>query len=334
MRALSKEDKILVTGAAGFTGGALARRLASSGLNVRGTARPGSDTQQLEEAGVDVCPGDIGDPRDVARMVAGRTHIFHIAALFRRAGVADSEYARVNIEGTRYLLDAAISEGVRKVIHCSTIGVCGHIANPPADEHTPYNPGDIYQRTKMEGEKLALEYFRSGKIDGSVVRPASIYGPGDLRLLKLFRMINKRRFVVVGNGKPTFHTVYIDDLVDAFILAMESEASTGEVFIAAGPDYVPLNTLFADIAEELDVPPPRLRVPAWPIQLLGTIVEKICIPFGVEPPIYRRRVDFFTKNRAFDISKARTVLGYDPKIDVREGIHRTAEWYREGGMLS
>ena len=331
---MDASDRVLVTGAAGFTGGALARRLAAGAWAVRGTARPGSDVAGLESAGVQVVLGDIGNAADVERMVAGCTHVFHVAALFRRAGVTDDEYRRVNATGTELLLDAAARHGVRRFVHCSTIGVCGDIADPPANEETPYNPGDIYQRTKMAGEQAALDHFRSGRLDGVVIRPASIYGPGDRRLLKLFRMIQRGRFVVIGSGRPTFHTVYIDDLVDGFLLAMDTPGVGGEVFIVAGEEYVPLNELFAHIAETLEVRPPRLRVPAWPVQLLGTIVEKICVPLGVEPPIYRRRVDFFTKNRAFDISKARHMLGFNPKVSLREGIRRTAEWYSQEGLLS
>lgn len=325
--------RILVTGAAGFTGGALARRLAADGHLVRGTARPGSDVRALEEAGIEVFFGDIADPNATEEMMKGCSFVFHIAALFRRAGVPDAEYERVNIEGTRLLLDAAAACGVTKFVHCSTIGVCGHIANPPANEKTPYNPGDIYQQTKMEGEKLAISRFMDSRPQGVVVRPASIYGPGDLRLLKMFKMISRRRFLVIGSGKPTFHVVYIDDLVEGFLLAMQKEVQTGETFIIAGNEYVPLNELFRLVAEAVGAAPPKWRVPVWPVQLLATLVEKVCIPFRIEPPIYRRRVDFFTKSRAFDISKAKHLLDYEPKVSLKEGMQRTADWYRAEGLL-
>ncbi len=324
-----------MTGAAGFTGKALALRLAREGSTVRGTVRPGGnrDTAELEAAGIEVVEADVGRAEDCERITSGCGYVFHIAALFRRANVPDAEYYRINRDATTLLIDAAVEAGIKKMVHCSTIGVCGHIANPPADEETPYNPGDIYQVTKMEGEKIALEAFRSGRLRGTVIRPASIYGPGDLRLLKLFSMIAKRRFFVIGSGKPTFHTVYIDDLVEGFIRGMESDAADGELFIVAGEEYVPLNELFRIIADALGVPPPKLRIPAWPIQLLGTVVEKVCVPLRIPPPIYRRRVDFFTKSRAFKIDKARQTIGYTPSVSLAEGIRRTAEWYRTEGLL-
>ncbi len=334
-KVMDKNGKVLVTGAAGFTGKALALRLAELGYSVRGTVRPDGnrDISDLERAGIEVVEADVGNPADVSRILDGIDYVFNIAALFRRAGVPDAEYYRINRDAVKYLLEESIASGVKRFVHCSTIGVCGHISNPPADEDTPYNPGDIYQITKMEGEKLALEYFRSGKLSGMVIRPASIYGPGDLRLLKLFKMIGRKRFIVIGNGKPTFHMVYIDDLVNGFIRGMVAEDVNGEVVIVAGEKFISLNLLFSIIAEKLGVSAPRIRVPAWPVQLLGTVVEKVCIPFGVEPPIYRRRVDFFTKSRAFCIAKAKSMLGYQPQVSVEEGVRRTAEWYKEEGLL-
>lgn len=332
---MDRNKTVLVTGVAGFTGKALALRLVAEGYHVRGTIRPGGnrDTRELAAAGIEVIESDIGSHGDCDRAVEDCGAVFNIAAMFRRANAPDAEYDLINRQGVFNLIEAAARAGVEKVVHCSTIGVCGHIENPPADETTPYNPGDIYQRTKMEGEKAALAAFRSGRIRGTVVRPAAIYGPGDLRLLKLFRMIARRRLIVFGSGTPTFHTVYIDDLVEGFIRAMDTPGADGEVIIVAGESYVPLNTLFAMIAATLGVAPPRLHMPVWPVQLLGTIVESICIPLGINPPIYRRRVDFFTKCRAFDISKAKRILGYQPSVSLDEGIRRTAQWYKQENLL-
>jgi len=325
--------KSVVTGAGGFTGHALASKLLERGDDVTALARNASSVSDLAERGATVIAADIRDADAVATAVEGARTVYHIAALFRKAGFPDSEYRDINVEGTRILLDASVRAGVKRFVHCSTIGVCGDIATPPADEETPYNPGDIYQATKMEGELLALSYAREGKLPVVAARPASIYGPGDLRLLKMFRMIKKGTFFVVGSGRPFFHVVYIDDLVNGFILCAEKEAAVGEVFILAGGEYVELNELFRLVAGSLDVKPPWLHVPVFPVQMLGTLAEKICIPLGIEPPIYRRRVDFFTKSRAFDIDKARRILGYSPKVDLKTGITRTADWYRREKLL-
>ena len=222
---------------------------------------------------------------------------------------------------------------MERFIHCSTVGVHGHITHSPADEKAPFGPGDIYQETKLLGEKIARRYMEEGRLPITIVRPAAIYGPGDLRFLKLFRAINNRRFVMVGTGKVNYHFTYIDDLVDGIILCSRSEQAIGETYILGGQEYIPLKQLVTMIADELQVKRPRLRIPIWPVYAAGFVCEMICKPLGIEPPLYRRRTNFFKNNRAFDISKAKKDLGFQPKINLKEGIHRTASWYREKGYL-
>jgi nucleoside-diphosphate-sugar epimerase len=166
-----------------------------------------------------------------------------------------------------------------------------------------------------------------------IARPTGIYGPGDRRLLKLFRGVARRRFVTLGHGRIFYHLTYIDDLVEGFRLCGEVPAAAGRTYILAGGEVTTLGELIGLIAEEARVPRPRLRLPVWPFWIAGAACEALCAPFGIEPPIYRRRVDFFTKSRAFDISRARTELGYAPQVSLREGIRRTLEWYRREGWL-
>jgi dihydroflavonol-4-reductase len=166
-----------------------------------------------------------------------------------------------------------------------------------------------------------------------IVRPTGIYGPGDRRLLKLFRGVARGRFVTLGHGDIYYHLTHIDDLVEGFRLCGEVEQAAGRTYILAGPDVTTLNELVQIIADEAGVSRPWLRLPVWPFWLAGAACEAVCAPFAVEPPIYRRRVDFFTKSRAFDITRARRELGYAPRIGVREGVRRTLGWYREHGWI-
>jgi nucleoside-diphosphate-sugar epimerase len=174
---------------------------------------------------------------------------------------------------------------------------------------------------------------RSANIEVVIARPTGIYGPCDRRLLKLFRGVARRRFVVLGDGQIFYHLTYIDDLVEGFRLCGEVPAAAGRTYILAGAEVTTLDDLIAVIADEAHVPKPRLRLPVWPFWMAGAACEAVCAPLGIEPPIYRRRVDFFTKSRAFDISRARAELGYAPKVSLREGIRRTLEWYRKAGWL-
>jgi dihydroflavonol-4-reductase len=324
--------RALVTGATGFTGSHLVQDLVRSGQSVRALARnPGRARSLPAEA--EVMTGDITDPSVVERAVKGCDVVYHLAASFREAGIPDSRYREVHVDATRRLLEAARAEGVTRFVHCSTIGVHSHIANPPADETCPHQPGDIYQQTKSEGERAALDFAREHGFPLSVVRPATIYGPGDLRLLKLFRAIARRRFAMIGRGEVFLHMVHVDDLVRGFRLAAERPEAVGEVFIIAGDQYVTLNELSERIARVWNVPPPRLHLPVWPFYLAGALCEAVCVPLRVEPPIFRRRVAFFTKSRGFTIDKARRLLGYEPQVDLQAGLQQTAAWYRQQGFV-
>ena len=329
--------KVLVTGATGFTGGHLATTLARRGYQVKALVRPRSlerfATTSAAAAGVEAIPGDLGDRASVDRATAGTDVVYHIAATYREAGQPDSAYRAVNVEGTRNVLEAALAAGARRVVHCSTGGVHGHIANPPATEDAPFNPGDVYQDTKLEAEKLAREFGRTRGLDVVVGRPIGIYGPGDTRFLKMFRGLKRGRFPLLGSGKVFYHLTFIDDLVEGFRLCGEVPAAAGRTYILGGPRYTTLEELIRLIAAQLQVPPPRVRWPVWPVWTAGLLCELVCVPLRIEPPLYRRRVDFFTKSRAFDTTRARTELGFHPTVDLEEGIRRTAEWYRGEGLL-
>lgn len=323
----------LVTGASGFTGGHLCAALKQRGYAVRALVRPSSEVQKLKDLGIELIEGDLAAPLTLMGKLKGVDRVFHVAALYRQEGVAKEMFFRVNVEGTRALLEESLRSGVKRFVHCSTVGVQGEIANPPARETAPYNPGDHYQKSKMEGEKLALSYFKEGNLDGVVVRPLGIYGPGDTRFLKLFKYIYNGKFRMIGKGDVLYHLTFVEDLVRGIILAGESPRAREQIYTIGGKEHLELKKLVELIAHILDKPVPRKQVPLWPVRLAAGVCEKICRPLGIEPPIYPRRLDFFTKDRAFDISKARKELGYEPRISLEEGLARTARWYFEQGLL-
>jgi nucleoside-diphosphate-sugar epimerase len=325
--------RVLVTGATGFTGGHLARRLASGGDEVRALVRSPEAATDLVRHGIELAPGDLRERAALARAVRGVEVVYHIAAIYRQANVGADEYAAVNARAVGELIRAAASAGARRVVHCSTVGVHGDVQGPPANEDAPLGPGDVYQWTKLEGESAARATANETRIEVVIARPTGIYGPGDRRLLKLFRGIARRRFVILGRGRIFYHLTYIDDLVEGFRLCATVPGAAGRTYILAGPEVTTLNDLADMIAQEAGVRPPRLHLPVWPFWLAGAACEALCAPLGVEPPLYRRRVDFFTKSRAFDISRARQELGYTPQVGLREGIRRTLAWYRAAGWL-
>lgn len=323
----------LVTGANGFAGTALVHALVEQGFKVRAMVRNPEKAKHLPTEGVEVVAGDMKEPDSLAAAVSGVAGIFHIAALFRQAGFPDEEFVKINADGTAALFEAAKAAAIPRLIHCSTVGVHSTIDEPPADETHPYCPADIYQETKMQGEKIALANFQSGPVRGVVIRPAMIYGPDDERTGKLFRMIAKRRFFFVGPGNAFTHWVDVRDLARAFILAMQHEERNGEIYIISGATPVRLKEMTRIIAEEIEVKPPWLHIPVKPMQWLGSAVEAVCRPLRIEPPIFRRRVDFFIKNRAFDSSKARAELGFKPAQDFRGEIRDILAAERAAGRI-
>lgn len=325
--------KVALTGATGYTGGRLLRALRARGDEVAALARTASITSDLRDSGARVVEGDLADGLALSRLVEGCDAVLHVAAVYRTAGHPDGYYHEINVAGTERLLEAAARSGVHRFVHTSTVGVHGHIEHPPADETTPFAPGDVYQATKAQAEILALAFGRKRGLPVTVVRPGAIYGPGETRLLKLFRAIARGRYAIVGSGKPFYHPVYIDDLVDGFLLALERDEAVGEAFIVAGPRYVSQQELAELIARHTQGSVLPFRVPAWPLQLAGTLCEAACVPFGIDPPLHRRRVDFWVKSRAFSIDKARRLLGYAPRVDLDLGIARTAAAYRAAGWL-
>jgi nucleoside-diphosphate-sugar epimerase len=323
---------VLVTGATGFTGGYLTRYLSSRGEAVRALVRDPARAASLPSA-IERVQGDLRDPESLRRAMTGCDVVYNIAALYREAGLPAAEYRAVNATAVGTLVDLAKAAGVRRVVHCSTVGVHGDIEHPPANEDAPIRPGDIYQETKVEGERVGRDAAARAGVELVIARPTGIYGEGDRRLFKLFGKIAQRKFVMLGSGRHFYHVTHVEDLAEGFRLCATVPAAAGRTYIFGGGEVPTLADLVARTAKVAGVPPPRVRLPVWPFWLAGAACEAVCAPFGIAPPIYRRRVDFFRKSRAFDISRARRELGYRPRVSLDEGLRRTLEWYREHGWI-
>lgn len=326
--------KVLVTGGTGFTGKALVKRLLDAGHEVVAMDyKEGLGTDELRSWGATVVIGSVADKDIVNRCMQDVDIVQHLAAAFRELDVPNSYYKEINVGGTRNVMEAAEQQGVRKAIYCSTCGVHGNVDNPPANENAPINAADYYQQTKYEAEPVVQEFADRG-MKTVIIRPAAIYGPGDPeRFFMIFKRVNKGKFPIFGSGKTYYHPLYIDNLVDAHMLAMEPGKGDGQTYLIADEEYITIEDLVHRVGKALNVNVKTPHFPILPLIIAGHVFEKVCKPFGIAPPIFPRRVDWYRQNRAFDISKAKRELGYEPKVDLDEGLKRTAEWYRSEGYL-
>ena len=326
----------LVTGGTGFVGSHLVRRLLSRGQQVVSLDKnPGLFDDELRSLGAKLITGSVTDADAVNRAVEGCEVVYHLASPFGDILQPDAAYWDIEVNGTRNVLEAAGRHGVKRVVHCSTQGVHGSLTQTPGDENSPMVPRDYYCYSKVEGEGVCQEFIGRGR-DIVIVRPTSVYGPGDTRgWLKLYQMVASGWFLMVGDGKTLNHPVYVENLIDVFELAANVPEARGRVYLAGDENAVTLTELVRGVAQAIGS---EVRIVRWPwynLALAGAAtVERVSKAVGVKPPVFRRRLSWYKTNRAFRIDRARQELGYQPRVQLREGLARTAAWYRSSGYLT
>lgn len=327
--------KVAITGGTGFIGSRLALKCLERGYEVKvlgleNTPAESQNTAELKRKGIQVVSASVMDRDSLFRELKDVDVVYHLAAAQHEMNVPDEHFRDINVSGTRNVLDASVENRVKRFVHGSTIGVYG-IVDGKINENTVCNPENIYGVTKLEGEDLALSF--QGKIPVTVIRIPEVYGPGDRRLLKLFKMIQKNRFFMIGNGKNLHHLIYIDDLIQAFFLAAEKPEALGEVFLLAGERPVSTNEMVNTIAAHLRVKGSLFRVPFGPVYILAATLETVLRPLGIQPPLHRRRMDFFKKSFELSWDKAQKSLGFYPKVSFSDGALETAKWYVSMGFI-
>ena len=326
--------KVFVTGATGFTGAHLTRRLLDDGHEVVGLDnQKGLMFDELASRGAQLHIGSVTDKELVHRLTEGCERVYHLAAAFRKVNLSKQVYWDVNVTGTRIVLEAAEHHQVPRVLYCSTCGVHGNCETMPADESAPIAPADWYQETKWEGERVCHEFLERGMWI-TILRPAAIYGPGDPeRFVMIYRRAVKGRFVMVGDGKTHYHPLYIKNLVDATVAAIESDKALGNAYLIADDRSVEIKELVTRVGESLGKTIRFTHVPYWPVYSVACVCELMYKPFPAEPPIFPRRVDWFIQNRSFSIEAARRDFDYKPEVGLEEGLSETGAWYRQQGLI-
>lgn len=327
-------ESVLITGAGGFIGSHLAedqlrrnRSVKALDVNLRNLAPlRGKSICQLIE-------GDIRDEALLERIVPGTDIIFHLASAHLELNKPESYYWQTNVQSIRGLMKASHRHGVRRFVHCSSVGVYGPLAELPANEQTPCRPEILYEKTKLAGEAELRKSYGDFPVPYVILRPAWVYGPRCRRTHKLFRAIKKGRFLVVGTGDNLRHPVYVGDMLEAFELAATQEAVTGETFVIASSEAVRLKDIIGEIARIQGVRIPMVRIPLAAMKPVAAVVEAVFKALGKEPPFSRRSLKFFIESSSFDINKARGLLGFHPKVDLKKGLAETLEGFREMGLI-
>jgi nucleoside-diphosphate-sugar epimerase len=330
-----KGKKVLITGATGFTGRILTHKLIEAGAEIRIIARHSSSIGDLTDDAITWFRGDIADPELAQQAADGVAYIFHIAAAFREVKATEDDYRKIHLHSTQNLARAVQHQPqFKRFIHTSTVGIHGHIpGNDLADEQYRYDAGDEYQSTKLEGELWLHQFGTENSFPYTVIRPAAIYGPGDRRLLKLFKMASRGFFLFLGNGKGIYHLIHVDDLTDIMLKAAIDNAALGEAFIAAANEPIPMIEMAKCIGRTLGKKVRIIRLPITPMFIAADICNAICGRLGIAPPLHRRRVAFYTKDRKFNNRKIRQVLNYQIKHDNESGIAELTLWYQQHGWL-
>jgi nucleoside-diphosphate-sugar epimerase len=330
------DSRLLVTGATGFIGSRLALHAHRAGMNIVAAGRVQSREEmaradELRTAGVRLLAGTLDNADHVRTALQGRDTIIHLAAAQHESHMPAGYFREINVTGTRTLLEAAVRTGARRFVYGSSIGVYGSSVAGLLDEASVPRPENIYTQTKLEAEQAVAAFAE--RIQTCIVRISETYGPSDFRLLKLFRALDSGHFVMLGSGLNRRQCMHVGDLIRVLLLAAEHPKAAGETFVAAGREIMTSNEMVQTIAAAMHRRAPRLHVPLWPFSIAARVMETVLPPIGIQPPLHRRRLDFFSKSFVFSTAKVQSLLGFQPEIDFLNGAADTARWYRARGYL-
>lgn len=323
---------VLVTGGNGFVGRHLVSALQDRGWTVRVLALPDEDTRWLHDHGVAVYEGDVRQPDTLTASMRGAAAVVHLAAMMDVWRPIEA-YRAVNVTGTENVCRAALTAGIGRLVHMSSSSVYGMGLGRPADESFPLAPfPDPYPVTKAAGDVAVQRMIADDNLPAVIIRPDQIFGPGDhLHFGKMADRLRAGKGIIVGPGDNAMPFVYVTDIVQGLLLALEHPNAAGQAFNITNDSPLTQQQLLAAIAREAGGSPPRLHVPYRALYVAGYLAERAAAltPSRRRPPITRLGVAFFGTDNRYAIGKARRDLGFQPLVDLREGVRLAASWYRE-----
>lgn len=321
--------RTLVTGATGFIGSHIAEHLKDSGEDVVALVRVTSDTSFLESIDVPLCVGELNDPESLEKALLGVDRVYHSAALADE-WISPEIARKVNVDGTRNLLEASRKAVVKNFIFISSLAVLGMRDHHGTPADSPYKKtGDPYIDTKIDSEKLAVDYYRKHRIPVTVVRPGFVFGPRDPKLLpRIVGKLKDDKFMFVGHANNKMNIVYIDNLIDAVIAAGEKEIAIGSVYNVTNDTDIDIKTFISRVADTWGIKMPAKHIPKNLAYFLCDVIEggARLLKSPEAPFITKTRLKFLSLNLDFDIEKTKAELGYAPRVSIEEGLRRTRDW--------
>lgn len=322
--------EILITGGNGFLGRNLIKALQERGDSARVLVLPTEDTAWLEERGVAVYLGDIRDSDSLIVPMRDVDTVFHLAGMMGLWRLMQDYYA-VNVTGTENVCRAALTAGVRRIVHISSWTVYGMNLGRPVTEDDPLEPLDEpYTITKAEGDRLVQRMIAEEHLPATIVRPGTIFGPGDrLNFGRTTDRIIAGKNPIIGSGRNALPLVYVTDVVQGLLRCAGPECAVGQAFNISNDQPLTQEEFLRMIAQELDIAPPRLHIPYYAAYALASVAERCAkIMRSQEPLVTRHGITLFGADNRHSIDKARRHLGYSPQVPLREGVRRAVTWYK------
>ena len=327
-------DFALVTGASGFVGSAVARSLRARGMTVRLLLRPTSPLTNVEDLGCEIVHGDVRDRASMRQASRGARYLFHVAADYRLWARDPEEIVVNNLEGTRAVMEAALDQGVERIVYTSSVAALKPIIDTPADErsrHTPESAIGAYKRSKVVSERLVETMISDRGLPAVIVSPSTPIGPRDVKPTPTGRII-----VEAANGQmPAFldtglNLVHVDDVAEGHVRALE-KGKIGETYILGGQD-VSLKEMLGDIASLSGRKPPRVKLPRLPLYPLAFAAEAFARMSGKEPFLTADALRMAKHRMYFSSAKAARDLGYSAR-PYGEGLKDALSWFRRAGYV-
>ncbi len=334
------ERACLITGATGFIGGHLARRLTSEGYTVRCLARTSSDTSRLQQLGVEIVRGELTDSSSLASAVAGCGYVCHCGALVSDWATTE-EIVAVNVGGTRKLLEAALAAPVRRFVHLSSTDVYGHPDERGVEEsYSSARFCNWYAQSKLEAEAEVRRVEREAALEAVIMRPATVYGPGSTDVIgEIARAIRAGHMLLIDGGRALAGLCYVENLVDALLLALRHEDAPGHAFNVSDELDVTWRQLVDDLADGLGAGRVRWSIPYPLANGIGFALEHgyrlLRTSTGLSAPalLSRQAVQVLGRNQDFASRQLRELLGWEPRVGYAAGLAATLAWLSSENLV-